>query len=255
MRWALVAVVVALVAGCGGGSGASPELSPLAVHEAPDRVRAQGTFAFTAAYVRQVPGKPDEEYLQLEGAVDVRQATGRLEADLSAVFAGAPPSESTEFFEKPIELRWTRDELVAAVGGKEQSQPRDPARESGGLLGRLPDEPAALVELLGHADGVRRLGKQEIDDRATVRFSFSVEARRAGAAGVPAELATAFAQAAYGPRLQLEAWLDADGLPRRIEYVVRLRPVRSAGKQILPARVVRGTYELSEFGADIATSR
>ena len=196
----------------------------------------------------EVPDKEDEEYLTFVGAVDVTRASGRLEADLATLLSdprtNAPVTE-------PIELSWTREELVGSISGKQFVRPRARARASGGLIGRLPDEPAALVDLLRHAEGVRRIGADEIDGQAVVRFACSVDARRAGSAGVPAEVAAAFAQALYGPELPLEVWLDADGLPRRIEYVIRLKPLRSGGKQILPARLVRGTYDLSEFGSPV----
>ena len=249
VRWPLV-VLVAAVAGCSGigDSGEALELSPSAVREAPVRVRAERTFAFSATYTREVPDKDDEQYLTFEGAVDVARASGRLEADLATLLTNprtnAPVTE-------PIELSWTRKELVASARGKQDARPRARARASGGLIGRLPDEPAALVDLLRHAEGVRRIGAEEIDDRAVVRFACSVDARRAGSAGVPAEVAAAFAQALYGPELPLEVWLDAEGLPRRIEYVIRLKPLRTGGKQIQPARLVRGTYELSAFGSPV----
>jgi hypothetical protein len=99
--------------------------------------------------------------------------------------------------------------------------------------------------VLGVAEGVQRVGGDEINDAPVVRFTCSVDARRGGAAGV---LARAFVAELYGPRLPLEVWLDADGLPRRIEYVIRLKPLVSGGKELLPARVVRGRYELSDFG-------
>jgi hypothetical protein len=254
VRRRLAASLLALLAGCGGGGSVSaPELSPAAVPQAPARVRAERTFAFEASYVRQVPGKPGEQYLTMEGAVDVGRGVGRLEADFSGLLVGGPGT-STPLFEQPIELSWTRDELIGVLDGEKRSLPRARARESGGLIGRLPDEPAALVEVLGRAEAVRRVGEEEVDEQPVVRFSCSVDARRAGEAGVPAELAPAFEKALYGPNLPLEVWLDADGLPRRIEYVIRLKPLRSGGKQILPARVVRGRYDLTDFGEPIATS-
>lgn len=243
-------MLVSALAGCSGigDSGEALELPPSAVRKAAVLVRAEGTFAFSATYTREVPGKDDERYLTFEGAVDLARASGRLEADLSTLLTyprtNAPVDE-------PVELSWTREEFVASIGGRQDARPRVRARASGGLIGRLPDEPAALVELLRHAEGVRRIGADEIDGRAVVRFACSVAARRAGSTGVPAELAPAFAQALYGPELPLEVWLDADGLPRRIEYVIRLKPLRRGGKQILPARLVRGTYELSAFGLPI----
>ena len=245
-------MLVSALAGCSGlgDSGEAPDLSPSAVREAPALVRAEGTFAFSATYTREVPGRDDEQYLTFEGAANVARGSGRLEADLAGLLTD--PKTNAPVLER-IELSWTRDELVASVEGEQTTQPRPRARarETGGLIGRLPDEPAALVALLAHAESVLRVGDEEIDDRAVARFMCSVDARRAGSAGVPAEVAAAFTQALYGPELPLEVWLDADGLPRRIEYVIRLKPLRSGGKQILPARLVRGTYELSGFGSPV----
>lgn len=255
MRTAVAGVLVALLAGCDGTESKSDsalEVSASAVRETPARVRSEGTFAFESTYVRHVMGKPDERYLTLSGAVDVRAGSGWMEADLSTLFAGMQGSRTP--FDEPIELSWTREQLTAVVAGEERSMPRARAQEDGGLIGRLPDEPAALVELLGQAEEIRRLGDERLDGRSTIRFSCSVDARRAGATGVPAELAPAFARALYGPRLPLEVWLDGDGLPRRIEYLIRLKPATSGGKQVLPARTVRASYDLSAFGTDVVPS-
>jgi hypothetical protein len=239
----------ALLAGCGGGgSGDAPTLAPAAVHEVPVRVREAGTFAFEAAYVRELPGEPHDRYLQLEGGADVAADAGWLRAELAALLAGLPEADT---FEEPIELRWTRSELRARIDGHERSLPRAQARESGGLIGRLPDEPRALVELLAEAENVRRVETEVIGDRPTVRFACVVDARRAGAAGAPAELTEAFEQEVHGPTLPLDVWLDGNGLPRRIEYVVRLDPLVTRGRQILPERVVRATYDLDDFGEPV----
>ncbi len=247
-------VLLVALGGCGGdGGGSAPELVGAAVREAPARALAEGTFAFEARYVRQLPDQPDETYLTLDGAVDLRAQSGRMEADLAGLFEGLP--EASAELDEPIELTWTATRLTAVMQGKQQSLPRARAREHAGLIGRLPDEPGALVALLGRAEEIRRVGDERVDGRPTVRFACTVDARRAGETGVPAELAPAFAQALYGRRLPLEVWLDADGLPRRIEYLIRLKPLRGGGRQILPARVVRGTYELTDFGSDALGAR
>ena len=52
-------------------------------------------------------------------------------------------------------------------------------------------------------------------------------------------------------RAEFETWIGADGLPHRLDYVVRLEPVRNAGKLVLPARTIRVTYALSAFGEPV----
>jgi hypothetical protein len=249
VRTAFVLVLAALLAGCGGGdeeTSSAPQLAAAAVREAPARVRAEGSFAYEASYVRRVPDEPEEEYLLLRGAVDVRNGSGSMEADLSRLLEGLP--ESTDELAEPIELRWTRERLTAVVDGREQSRGRADARVGSGLIGRLPDEPLGVLELLGHAEGMRRVGDERVGDVETIHFAGHVDPRRAGDGTVPAEFGLGLEQLLTERRLPLDVWLDADGLPRRIQYVFRLKPLRSEDTPVLPARSILGVYELSDFG-------
>jgi hypothetical protein len=247
VRRAAAALLAALLAGCGGeeGTSSAPELSAAAVREAPAHVRAAGTFAFEASYVRRVPDKADERYLVLTGAVDVRSDGGRMEVDLSLF----PPLPGTGHeLDEPIGFSWTRGRVTARIGGKETSLARARARTNGGLIGRLPDEPLGVLGLLGHAEGMRRVGGERLDGVATTHFAGRVDPRRAGKGTVPAEFGLGLEQLLAEPRLPLEVWLDAEGLPRRIEYVFRLKPLENEGTPVLPARSIRGVYDLSGFG-------
>jgi hypothetical protein len=117
-----------------------------------------------------------------------------------------------------------------------------------GLIGRLPDEPLGVLELLGHAEGMRRVGDERVGDVGTIHFAGYVDPRRAGDGTVPAEFGLGLEQLLTERRLPLDVWLDADGLPRRIQYVFRLKPLRSEDTPVLPARSILGVYELSDFG-------
>jgi hypothetical protein len=248
VRTVSVLVLAALLAGCGGGGGdggAEPELTAAAVREAPARVRAEGSFAYEASYVRRVPDEPEQEYLLLSGAVDARNGSGRMEADLSRLLEGL---ESTDELAEPIALRWTPERLTAVVDGSEQSLRRADAREGAGLIGRLPDEPLGVLALLGQAEGMRRVGADRLDGVATIRFAGHVDPRLAGGGTVPAEFGLGLEQLLAEPRLPLDVWLDAGGLPRRIEYVFRLKPLEAEDTPVLPARSITGVYELSDFG-------
>ena len=69
---------------------------------------------------------------------------------------------------------------------------------------------------------------------------------------MPAEFGLGLEQLLTEPRLPLDVWLDADGLPRRIQYVFRLKPLESEDTPVLPARSILGVYELSGFGDPVA---
>ena len=70
---------------------------------------------------------------------------------------------------------------------------------------------------------------------------------------MPAELA-ALRQGHHGPVLDVETWLDADGLPRRIALRIPLPAVTNAsGVVLLPARTITGTYDYLEYRGDVDT--
>jgi hypothetical protein len=133
------------------------------------------------------------------------------------------------------------------VRGRSQEIAREQARVSGGLLGRYPDEVDALDELLADAVEPRLLGT----DDGLAHYAFALDPQKVAERGFPAELGEALEQATGGSRAELETWIGADGLPHRLDYVVRLEPVRNAGKLVLPARTIRVSYELSAFGEPV----
>lgn len=58
----------------------------------------------------------------------------------------------------------------------------------------------------------------------------------------------AAASSGLGDRLDLEAWIDEERLPRRIVMELALDPVSNAGKLLPPSRTVTITYDLADFG-------
>jgi hypothetical protein len=65
------------------------------------------------------------------------------------------PSGGASALDEPFELRWDEQRLEAEIDGEPKRMARDEARESGGLVGRLPDEPEAMLSLLEHATDAR----------------------------------------------------------------------------------------------------
>jgi hypothetical protein len=180
-----------------------------------------------------------------EGAVDLTAERGWMRVSLASLL-------DAEEFEEPVGLVWVADQLVVELAGRERRMSRERARETGGLLGRLPDEPVGLVELLTTADEPRGLGAGDVGARKTKGYRLPVDLRVAGAAGVPVELSRAFAAGTGARSFALEVWLDEESLPRRLAYLVELDELRSRGRLVLPERTVRVTYELSALGEPVA---
>ncbi|MBA2297032.1 MAG: hypothetical protein H0W14_03220 [Actinobacteria bacterium] len=237
-----------LAGGCGGKSGnAQPAVTPAeAIQRAAVRLSEEGTFRFDASFTRVQDAEPDEveEYATAEGVVDLTAGKARASFELAPLFPGR---ENPAPLDDPVELRWGDESITVVADGRSQRLDRSQARESGGLLGRYPDEVDALDDLLADALRPRLLG----NDDGEAHYSFTIDSRAAGRRGFPAELSDAFAQSKGGPKLELETWIGSDGLPHRLDYVIRLEPVRNDGKLILPARTVRVTYVLSEFGEPV----
>jgi hypothetical protein len=240
---AVVACAAAVAAGgCGGDSADAPAL-PVdpgrALANSAAALRDQGTFTFEASFTRVKATTPDdvEEYATARGALDLAADEGRAELDLAPLFPGNEQSPLDD-----LKVDWTAKSLTTVLDEKSRTVDRARARASGGLIGRYPDEVEALDDLLAMPSRPRLVER----DDGTAHYAFSFEAKAAGRRGIPAELSGAFEQALYGPRLELEAWIEEDGLPHRISYVVHLEPLR--GSFSLPRRTVRVTYELDDFG-------
>ena len=255
---AFAACLAAAFAGCGGGEprdvvAADPTE---AVRAAAANARAEGTLSFDVQYTRKRADRQRaERYGTAEGELDLVGNRGRMTVDLSGLLAGTAAEDAESPLSNRIELRWDASSVWGGFQGRWQRIARSRARESGGLIGRMPDEPAAIVELLAAARSVRRLGDADVDGEETTRYGFVVDATRAGGAGVPAELAPAFERRMYGAELPMEASLDHAGLPRRIVYRIEFPPLRARGRVILPPRTVEATYDLGRFGEDVDVGR
>lgn len=263
---AVLLSLVALAAGCGGERAAAPTppADPAAaLARAAERLRDAGTFEFEATFVETKKATPEKqtEYMTLEGALDLHAGEGRTVVDMTWLGEELeklrPPDEPPDpgleaFFGAPVEVRWDAREAHVRAGDRWQRGPRAKLRT--GTLGTTAEELANVIGLLPRAENVRAAGTADVDGEPTNHVLFTVDARRAGAAGVPAELYAAFEQALHGPQLQLEAWLDSDGLPRRLAYSLSKDEIRSEGKVVIPAKSIRVTYTLSRFGDDVDTA-
>jgi hypothetical protein len=261
-RLAIIALLLALTA-CGGEEAATlaPPVDPAAaLAAATERLREAGTLSFEAEFVETKQASPDEHttYMTVEGALDLAAGEGRTVVDLTWLGRELEqlrkPGETADpaldaLFGAPVEVRWDESSAYVRVGDRWQRAPREQLRT--GILGTTAEELDNLIRLLPLAEDARIEGTAAVDGEPTTHVVFTVPARRAGAQRVPAELYGAYERALHGPQLRLEAWLDADGLPRRLAYSVSKDAVESEGKVVIPAKSIRVTYDLAEFGEDV----
>jgi hypothetical protein len=124
-----------------------------------------------------------------------------------------------------VELIWTPDDLFVRIAGDTadawESRTRQEGRVSGGLIGRLPDEPLGLLMLLAESDPDQAVALQPADlagDTAQ-RWTVTVPIETSASNGVPAQIPDAAAiRRQYGvSELDIETWLVAGEL-RRLRY-------------------------------------
>ena len=181
--------------------------------------------------------RPGDKEVLLEGrgAVDLEEQTGRSEVDLSGLFGGLAGAEA---FSRPFELRWDASRLYAEVDGRAQTRPRGSARRNGGLIGRLPDEPDALVRWLSSGRDARFDGH---DDAVRFRVPAATDEtdEPAVAGGIPLR------------RVEFTVTVDGDGRPAVVAYSFTQPRVERDGETVLPARTVTVAYDLDDLGGEV----
>ena len=104
---------------------------------------------------------------------------------------------------------------------KYQAQTRERARQSGGVVGRLPDEVLGLATLVARSDPsqAREMEPTDLAGFTADRWTVSIPVEAAAAAGVPGYLPDAAAvRSTYGAStIDVEVWLIG-GILRRLQY-------------------------------------
>jgi hypothetical protein len=158
------------------------------------------------------------------GRMEPPAGRGHVQYDFTGLLA--PPGSSA----KPtasdlVELVWTpENEYVRLVGdatAKYQAKTRDVARQTGGVVGRLPDEVLGLATLVAQSQPsqAHALEPAQLAGFAADRWTIAIPVEDAAVAGVPGYLPDADAiRQTYGTsHLDVEVWLIG-GVLRRLQY-------------------------------------
>jgi hypothetical protein len=254
VRLAAFAAIAVVVAGCGGdeatrrpSTGADAAAT---VRRAGADLRSAGTFGFDLRVVRTRSDRPARPatLIAAAGDVDLRADAGSMRVDLSGLLAGEG-DEANATLERPVALEWTGLRMVARVAGQRRALPRARARVTGGLLGRMPDEPAVLVGMVAGAREVRELGSGTVDGDAATRYAFPLPGRAGKRLTAFAGDLSAQPARPRVPTPSVQVWIDSSGALRRIAYLVDLPAVNGPTASDLPPRTVTATYDLRDIGA------
>ena len=193
-----------------------------ALEQSAAALREQGTFTFEASFTRVKATTPGRR----RGVRDVEGRAGpprRSGPGRARAWIRSSPDSRGSRSTTPTKFDWARKALTVVLDGERQSHAH--AREgqrSHGLIGRYPDEVEALDDLLaGRCDRACSTARA-----APLTSASPTTRRRAGRLGIPAELSEAFKQALYGPRLELEAWIEERRAPHKLSYAIHLKPMR-----------------------------
>jgi hypothetical protein len=288
----LVAGSLALLGACGGDDGKSNQAGSTsdkkdAPGEAPseatalDLVLASAGHAADAKtsrfeFTMSVTGPNGPVNLTATGASDSSIPLMSLDMDMASIIPGTAPggaTVSTVFDGKAIYMRFP-DELAAGLPEGKRWARIDLAAlssEAGIDVAALSaqfnsSDPLANIALLtGAAGEVTELGTEDVRGISTRHLRMTVDLQKATEqvasrlAGPNAErLKAAVTQAATTvgvTQLPIEAWIDSDGLPRRLVYEMDLSKAKVPGAEGAPAAgTAKVNMEFFDFGKDINVS-
>ena len=232
-RAAPLLLLLPLLAACGGTAPttevATPDVATADERTATDPaallagVPAAADAAGSVRYESVTEGALEDEPPRVEGRLagvldlTADAGTGALElpglADLLAEAAAAGDDAATDDLAAMarFSLEWTATGVTADVDGERHTAPRD--SEGSGLVGRVPAEPAGLLEAVAAATDAAVVGQEDVDGVPTTRVTATLEPQAAVDAGVGSQAQLSIAAL---PSLPVEVWVDADGRPARI---------------------------------------
>ncbi|MGH9039956.1 MAG: hypothetical protein ACRDZ3_06980 [Acidimicrobiia bacterium] len=208
-----------------------------------------------------------------KGASDSSVPLMSLDMDMASLIPGTPPggaTVSTVFDGKAVYMRFP-DELAGGLPEGKRWARLDLAAissQAGIDVASLTSQfnssdPLANIALLtGAAGEVTEVGTEDVRGTSTRHLKMTVDLEKAteqltaSMSGPTAErlkLAVTRAATTVGvTQLPIEAWIDSDGLPRRLVYEMDLSKAKVAGAESAPATgTAKVTMEFYDFGKDI----
>lgn len=220
----------------------SPATSSL--RDAVSRLLESDSATFELVITRFKPDLPAEVTAVGSGVVDPAGDRGRMRFEL---FPNDP--EGAPFSLGPIDIAWDPTDYWTSAGPDDSDgawQHTTRASAPGmALIGRVNEEPLALLRLAAAADDAELAAPSEFAGEPAERWLLSVPADAAGEAFVPPDTYLAFSQVFSRPDLPLEVWLVGREVVR-VGYVLEREKAPYGG----PDRI-ETWYDWSAIGEPI----
>ena len=218
----------------------------------PAATDAAGSVRYESITAGALEDEPPRVEGRLAGVLDLAAdaGSGDLElpgfADLAADAAAAGDGSAGDDLAAMarFSLTWTATDVTVDVDGERHTAPR--GSEDGGLVGRVPAEPAGLLEAVAAATDAAVVGQQDVDGVPTTRVTATLEPQAAVDAGLGTQASLSIAAL---PSLPVEVWLDADGRPARIRYAADVPSLQGR------TRTMTTTYDYRGWGEPVDVTR
>lgn len=214
----------------------------------PGAADAAGSVRYASVTEGALEGEQPRVEGRLTGVLDLTAdaGTGVLElpalADLAAEAEAAGEGSAGDDLAamSRLALAWTATEVTADVDGERHTAER--GSQDDGLVGRVPAEPAGLLDAVAAATGAAVAGQEDVDGVPTTRVTATLEPRAAVEAGLGTQAQLSIAGL---PSLPVDVWVDADGLPARIRYVAEVPALQGR------TRTMTKTYDYRGWGEPV----
>jgi hypothetical protein len=243
MRKALLALLVLLLAACGGGKSSAPavNMTPIAyvksagtkTAQAPsEHVTLKGSATVASTQVT-IDGTGDFDNTKKQGSMHADFSAGGLTGTIDEVLNG-----TTIYLQSPLLTSnlpkgktWLKLDLQKAMQSKGIN-----------LSALTTQSPTALLSQLQAAGNVTKVGNETINGAATTHYRAQIDLAK-----LPqGDKIAALAHAKYGP---LDIWIGSDD-----GYVHRLHTEYTIKVAKTPAQSIAMTMDFSDFGKTVSVS-
>jgi hypothetical protein len=259
--FALAVLPVLLGGACAKGTSSegSLGLTPGAIAAAAVRTTAAKSarmhMVMKATGVEETAGEPQDFQIVADGRMELGRARGVLTMDIGSLgLPGAAGKMEIRFIDTVAYMKMPLDEELPLPAGKKWMKLDfgAMASEEGFNFSDFQSfgmgDPAEILSFLKEAGSVTRIGSETIRGTKATHYKATIDLTKVVADADEAdraELKQLFGSSGEG--LPMDVWIGADGLLRRMDFVMNLSGLEGAGKEAKMAM----RMEMFDFGISL----